>query len=63
MLLILHASRELFDRVIFKNRYFGLQNDWTAIELLSDKMHAGTMLFIARVDSSLISVQSRILWQ
>ena len=40
-----------------------LDDGWSAVQFFSDKMHGTAVPLVARIESALMRVQSRVLWQ
>ncbi|KEP73746.1 hypothetical protein HR12_39105 [Microbacterium sp. SUBG005] len=58
MFLRLHTFGHVVFVVAVKDRYFCLQNDRTAVQLVGDEMHGGTMLLIAVFQHLTMGVQT-----
>ena len=63
MFLSLYTFRHVVFVVTVKDRYFCLQNDRTAVQLVGNEMHGGTMLLIAVLQHLTMGMQARIFRQ
>lgn len=57
--LSLYTFRHVVFVVTVKDRYFCLQNDRTAVQLVGNEMHGGTMLLIAVLQHLTMGMQAR----
>lgn len=63
MFLSLNPRRDIIFAVAFKYRNFGLENNRSAVQFISDEVDGGTMLFIAVFQYLAVRMQAGIFWQ